>query len=57
MSIVIAHVSDVHIDLVGQDTPEGGRSVRRTRAVLDYLDDLPYDLDAVVVTGDIADHG
>lgn len=57
MSIVIAHVSDVHIDLVGQDTPEGVRSVRRTRAVLDYLDDLPYDLDAVVVTGDIADHG
>lgn len=57
MSIVIAHVSDVHIDHVGQDTPEGVRSIRRARAVLDYLDDLPYDLDAVVVTGDIADHG
>jgi 3',5'-cyclic AMP phosphodiesterase CpdA len=57
LSIVIAHVSDVHIDLDGQDTPEGVRSIRRTRAVLDYLEDLPYDLDAVVVTGDIADHG
>ncbi|MBR7837265.1 metallophosphoesterase [Actinospica durhamensis] len=57
MTLVIAHVSDVHIDLVGQHTPEGVRSVRRTRAVMDYLDQLPYDLDAVLVTGDIADHG
>jgi Icc protein len=47
---VIAHVSDVHID-------DEARSLARTRAVMDYLDDLPADLDAVVVTGDIADHG
>lgn len=48
--IVIAHLSDIHID-------NGARSVERTRAVMEYLEDLPYDLDAVVVTGDIADHG
>ncbi|SEH03274.1 3',5'-cyclic AMP phosphodiesterase CpdA [Nonomuraea solani] len=46
---VIAHLSDVHID--------DRRSADRTRAVMDYLDGLPYDLDAVLVTGDIADHG
>ncbi|WP_369147433.1 metallophosphoesterase [Streptomyces sp. R44] len=48
--IVIAHVSDVHID--GEQ-----RSQDRTRAVLRYLEELPYDLAAVLVTGDIADHG
>jgi len=47
--IVIAHLSDIHID-------GGQRSIERTRAVMDYLEDLPYDLDAVLVTGDIADH-
>ncbi|WBB58095.1 metallophosphoesterase [Streptomyces sp. WMMC500] len=46
---VIAHVSDIHID--------DDRSVRRTRAVADYLEGLPYDLDLVLVTGDVADHG
>ncbi|WP_330304371.1 MULTISPECIES: metallophosphoesterase [unclassified Streptomyces] len=48
--IVIAHVSDLHID----NSP---RSIDRTRAVMAYLEDLPYDLDALLVTGDIADHG
>ncbi|GHF51095.1 3',5'-cyclic adenosine monophosphate phosphodiesterase CpdA [Streptomyces mashuensis] len=48
--IVTAHLSDLHLD--GQQ-----RSTDRTRAVVDYLNALPYDLDAVVVTGDIADHG
>ncbi|MDH2424400.1 metallophosphoesterase [Sphaerisporangium sp. TRM90804] len=47
--IVIAHLSDVHVD-------DDRRSVERTRAVMEYLEDLPYDLDAVLVTGDIADH-
>ncbi|MET7288798.1 metallophosphoesterase [Streptomyces sp. NPDC005573] len=47
--IVIAHLSDIHID-------EEPRSAARTRAVMDYLEGLPYDLDAVLVTGDIADH-
>ncbi|MFI6512357.1 metallophosphoesterase [Streptosporangium sp. NPDC050855] len=47
--IVIAHLSDPHID-------DGRRSVERVKAVMDHLEDLPYDLDAVLVTGDIADH-
>ncbi|GLX37089.1 3',5'-cyclic adenosine monophosphate phosphodiesterase CpdA [Streptomyces roseochromogenus] len=48
--IVIAQLSDVHLD-------GGTRAAERTRAVLEYLDALPYDLDAVLVSGDIADHG
>lgn len=48
--IVIAQLSDVHFD-------GGRRSAERTRAVLEYLDALPYDLDAVLVSGDIADNG
>ncbi|MEV0590151.1 metallophosphoesterase [Nonomuraea cavernae] len=48
--IVIAHLSDTHLD----DTP---RSIERTRRVAEFLDRLPYDFDAVLVTGDIADHG
>jgi 3',5'-cyclic-AMP phosphodiesterase len=50
--IVIAHLSDIHIDL-----DDGQRSIGRARAVMEYLEGLPYDLDAVLVTGDIADHG
>src|SRR4051812_24138879 len=45
---VIAHLSDIHID--------DERSIGRTQAVMTYLEDLPGDLDAVIVTGDIADH-
>ncbi|MCX5192924.1 metallophosphoesterase [Streptomyces sp. NBC_00249] len=48
--IVIAHLSDVHLD-------GGPRALERTRAVMEYLDALPYDLDAVLVSGDIADNG
>ncbi|MEU9376191.1 metallophosphoesterase [Streptomyces sp. NPDC048255] len=48
--IVIAHLSDVHLD-------GDRRAADRTRAVMDYLESLPYDLDAVLVSGDIADHG
>lgn len=48
--IVIAHLSDIHIGA----TPG---SVDRADAVMRYLDALPGDLDAVLVTGDIADHG
>lgn len=47
--IVIAHLSDIHID-------GGDRSLERTRAVMNFLEQLPYDLDAVLVTGDIAEH-
>lgn len=47
--IVIAHLSDTHLD-------GGQRSAQRTRTVMYYLEDLPYDLDAVLVTGDITEH-
>lgn len=46
--IVLAHVSDVHID--GSE-----RNTARTRRVMAYVDGL--DVAAVVVTGDIADNG
>ncbi|MEU3721752.1 metallophosphoesterase [Streptomyces sp. NPDC031705] len=48
--IVIAQLSDVHLD-------GGRRAAERTRAVMEYLDGLPYGLAAVLVSGDIADHG
>ncbi|MFJ8041742.1 metallophosphoesterase [Kitasatospora sp. NPDC096147] len=48
--IVIAHLSDTHLD----GSP---RAAARTRAVMAYLNGLPYDLDAVLVSGDVADHG
>lgn len=48
--LTLAHVSDIHID----GSP---RSVERARAVMRHLEDLPGPLDAVIVTGDIADHG
>ncbi|MFH8367869.1 metallophosphoesterase [Streptomyces sp. NPDC018031] len=52
---VFAHVSDLHL---GQDRQDGGaRAARRARRVMTYLDELPGSLDAVLVTGDIADHG
>lgn len=47
---LIAHVSDLHVD-------NERRSVERARAVFDYLEALPADLDLVLLTGDIADHG
>ncbi|MFD9306370.1 phosphodiesterase [Streptomyces sp. NPDC060048] len=47
--IVIAHLSDVHLD-------GGSRAAERTRTVMEYLEGLPYELDAVLVSGDIADH-
>ncbi|WP_440101372.1 phosphodiesterase [Streptosporangium sp. H16] len=48
--LILAHVSDVHID----GSP---RSIDRTRSVMRHLENLPGPLDAVVVTGDIADNG
>ncbi|MET7394792.1 metallophosphoesterase [Dactylosporangium sp. NPDC005572] len=48
--VVIAHVSDIHID-------DGERSVERARRVLQYVARLPRAVDVVVVTGDVADHG
>lgn len=46
---VIAHVSDLHLDL-------GARATLRAERVLNYLRDIPGPLDAVLVSGDIADH-
>jgi Icc protein len=48
--IVIAHLSDVHID-------DGDRSAERTRRVVRYLAGLRERVDVVLVTGDLADHG
>lgn len=46
---VTAHISDPHI--------HDDRSIQRTRAVMDYLTGLPGPIDALLVTGDLADHG
>ena len=48
--MVIAHVSDIHVDA-------GERSAERTTRVMRYLEGLPTPPDVVLVTGDIADHG
>lgn len=48
--IVLAHLSDIHLDL-------GERAKERAERVLRYLNDLPGDIDAVLATGDLADHG
>lgn len=47
---VVAHLSDTHLD----DTPE---SAARTASVLNYLHALPRPVDAILITGDVADHG
>ncbi|MBW4718216.1 metallophosphoesterase [Saccharothrix obliqua] len=48
--IVIAHVSDTHFD-------GGSRATERARRVMAHLESLPGPLDAILVSGDIADHG
>jgi 3',5'-cyclic AMP phosphodiesterase CpdA len=48
--VIIAHLSDLHLD-------GGPRAEDRVAAVLGYLAGLAEPVDAVVVTGDIADHG
>ncbi|MFD4536233.1 metallophosphoesterase [Kitasatospora sp. NPDC058397] len=54
--LTIAHFSDIHL---GQEhRRDGGRRARRRAGqVMAYLDALPGPLDAVLVTGDLADHG
>lgn len=46
--LVLAHISDTHFD-------GGRRAVRRAERVMKYLNRLPGRLDAIIVTGDIAD--
>ncbi len=48
--IVLAHLSDTHFD--GHE-----RNAARGKQVMDYLNGLPGQVDAIVVTGDITDHG
>ncbi|MFD9905262.1 metallophosphoesterase [Streptomyces sp. NPDC059063] len=48
--LVLAQISDLHLD----GTP---RATERAERVLDHLRTLPGTLDALLVTGDIADHG
>nr|WSW69047.1 metallophosphoesterase [Streptomyces sp. NBC_00995] len=47
---LLAQISDLHLD--GTE-----RATRRATLVMDYLRALPRPVDAVLVTGDIADHG
>ncbi|MFB7475949.1 metallophosphoesterase [Kitasatospora sp. NPDC056184] len=54
--LTIAHLSDTHLGQVHRG--DGGeRARRRAEQVMAYLDALPGPLDAVLVTGDLADHG
>ncbi|MFD8672947.1 phosphodiesterase [Streptomyces seoulensis] len=50
MTLLLAHISDLHLD-------GGERATRRAERVMDHLRALPHPVDAVLVTGDIADHG
>ena len=47
---LFAHVSDLHLD-------GGHRANSRASRVMDYLNRLPRPVDAILVSGDIADHG
>ncbi|MGH3763092.1 phosphodiesterase [Actinophytocola sp.] len=47
---MFAQLSDTHLD-------GGERNAERAARVMDYLNTLPRAIDAVLVTGDIADHG
>jgi 3',5'-cyclic-AMP phosphodiesterase len=48
--ILLAQISDLHLD--GTE-----RATERANRVMDYLRELPTPVDAVLVTGDIADNG
>ncbi|WP_433342157.1 metallophosphoesterase [Micromonospora sp. CA-111912] len=48
--LVIAHLSDTHLD-------SHPRSAERTARVMDHLHALPRPVDAILISGDIADHG
>lgn len=48
--VTLAHISDLHLD-------GGARAEERAVRVLDRLRSMPGPFDALLVTGDIADHG
>ncbi|MFF4247286.1 phosphodiesterase [Streptomyces sp. NPDC001822] len=50
MAVLLAQISDLHLD-------GGERATRRAERVMDHLRGLPRQVDALLVTGDIADHG
>ncbi|MCX4451437.1 metallophosphoesterase [Streptomyces sp. NPDC087866] len=50
MTLLLAHISDLHLD--GSE-----RATLRATRVMDYVRALPHPVDALLVTGDIADHG
>ena len=50
MTALLAQISDLHLDGTA-------RATRRAVRVMDYLRALPRPVDALLVTGDIADHG
>jgi 3',5'-cyclic-AMP phosphodiesterase len=50
MTVLLGHISDLHLD--GSE-----RATRRVTQVMDYVRALPRPIDALLVTGDIADHG
>ncbi|MBB4904960.1 metallophosphoesterase [Actinophytocola algeriensis] len=53
--MILAHISDLHI---GQERNDGGaRALRRARETVDRLNRIDGEVDAVLVTGDLADHG
>ena len=47
---LLAHISDLHLD-------GSARAAERATRVLDHLRSLPQPPDALLVTGDLADHG
>jgi 3',5'-cyclic AMP phosphodiesterase CpdA len=53
--MILAHISDLHI---GQEQGDGvARALRRAQDTVDRLNRIDGELDAVLVTGDLADHG
>ncbi|MFD7389196.1 metallophosphoesterase [Streptomyces sp. NPDC059852] len=50
MTVLLAQISDLHLDGSERATERAGR-------VMDHLRNLPQPVDALLVTGDIADHG
>ncbi|MGW4086305.1 metallophosphoesterase [Streptomyces sp. NPDC004822] len=50
MTVLLAQISDLHLDGTN-------RATERAARVMDHLRNLPHPVDALLVTGDIADHG
>lgn len=55
-ALLIAQLTDIHIGFDPDASPEE-LNVTRFRAVLDRLQSAPHDLDLLVLSGDLTDHG